>query len=332
MNEKYVPAEVEAAAQAHWVRARRVPRDRGRRAAEVLRLLDAALPQRQAAHGARAQLHHQRHDGALPAHEGLQRADADGLGRLRPAGRERRHGQQRAAGAVDARQHRRHEEPDAAAGPGLRLDARGRHLRPELLQVEPVVLPEDARQGHRLQEDADRQLGPGRPDRAGQRAGGRRPRLAQRRHRREARDPGLLPGHHAVRRRAAGRRDRQHPPRLPGRLARARAPDAGALDRQERRRALRLHARHPRRVGCAHPGRPHARLHHARRHHHGRDLLRRGAGAPAGHARRGRQPGAGRLHRGRVQARAARPRPTGAEGQGRPAHRAAGEAPADRRS
>jgi leucyl-tRNA synthetase len=55
------------------------------------------------------------------------------------------------AGEVDARQHRRHEGADAAAGPGLRLVARDRHLRPELLQVEPVVLPEDAREGHRLQ-------------------------------------------------------------------------------------------------------------------------------------------------------------------------------------
>jgi leucyl-tRNA synthetase len=118
----------------------------------------------------------------------------------------------------------------------------------------------------------------------------RRPRLAQRRHRREARDPGLLPGHHAVRRRAAGRRDRHHPPRLPGRLARARAPDAGALDRQERRRALCLHARHPWRRRCAHPGRPDVRLHHARRHHQGRHLLRRGARAPAGHARRAGNP------------------------------------------
>ena len=36
--------------------------------------------------------------------------------------------------------------------------------------------------------------------------------------------------------------------------------------------------------GAADPGRAHVRLHHARRHHHGRDLLRRRAGAPAGHA------------------------------------------------
>ena len=178
--------------------------------------------------------------------KGYQRAHAHGLGRLRPAGRERRHGQQRAAGRLDARQYRRHEEPDAAAGPGLRLVARTRHLRRRLLQVEPVVLPEDAGSRHRLPQDADRQLGPGGPDRAGQRAGRGRPRLAQRRAGGKARDPGLLPGDHEVRRRTAGRRQRPGAPGLPGRLARARAPDAGALDRQERRRALRLHARHPR--------------------------------------------------------------------------------------
>ena len=36
------------------------------------------------------------------AHAGLQRAAADGLGRLRPAGRERGDGEQRAAGEMDA--------------------------------------------------------------------------------------------------------------------------------------------------------------------------------------------------------------------------------------
>ena len=53
---------------------------------------------------------------------------------------------------------------------------------PKLLQVEPVVLPEDAgKAGIAYKQDADRQLGPGRPDGAGQRAGRERPRLAQRR-------------------------------------------------------------------------------------------------------------------------------------------------------
>ncbi len=50
--------------------------------------------------------------------------------------------------------------------------------QPDVLPLEPVDVPEDARQGHRLPQDADRQLGPGRPDRARQRTGRRRSRLA----------------------------------------------------------------------------------------------------------------------------------------------------------
>jgi leucyl-tRNA synthetase len=42
-------------------------------------------------------------------------------------------------------------------------------------------------------------------------------------------------------------------------------------------------------------------LHHPSGHHHGRDLLRRGRRAPAGHAGRANQSGTGRLHR-RMQA------------------------------
>ena len=60
---------------------------------------------------------------------------------------------------------------------------------------------------------------------------------------REARDPGLLPEDHAVRRRTA-RACRRH---RPARLARARQADAGELDRQERGRALRVPAPDPRR-------------------------------------------------------------------------------------
>ena len=49
------------------------------------------------------------------------------------------------------------------------------------------------------------ELGPGRPDGARERAGDRRPRLAHRRGGREARDPDVLPPHHAVRGGAARR-------------------------------------------------------------------------------------------------------------------------------
>ena len=77
---------------------------------------------------------------------------------------------------------------------------------------------------------------------------------------------------------------------LPGRLARTRAADAGTLDRQERGRALRVPARDPRRQRRADPGRPPARVHDARRHHQGRHLLRRRARASAGHAGRAANP------------------------------------------
>ena len=69
--------------------------------------------------------------------------------------------------------------------------------------------------GHRLQEDRRGELGSGRSDRARQRAGDRRPRLAHRRAGREARDPDVLHADHAVRRRAARRA------RAAARLARA---------------------------------------------------------------------------------------------------------------
>jgi hypothetical protein len=96
------------------------------------------------------------------------------------------------------------------------------------------------------------------------------------------------------------------------RAGRARQADAGELDRPQRGRALRLHARHPRRRRPADRRRPHVRVHHARRHDHGRDLRRRRAGAPAGAARRQGQREARRLHRGVQEGRHHRSR-TGPE-------------------
>ena len=56
---------------------------------------------------------------------------------------------------------------------GLAFDwfARSRHLQARILPLEPVDVPQDAREGHRLPQDPDRQLGPRRQDRACQRAG-----------------------------------------------------------------------------------------------------------------------------------------------------------------
>ena len=53
-------------------------------------------------HGARAQLHDRRRDRAPAAHARLQRPASDRLGRLRPAGGERRDPARRASGALDA--------------------------------------------------------------------------------------------------------------------------------------------------------------------------------------------------------------------------------------
>ncbi len=83
-----------------------------------------------------------------------------------------------AARAVDPREHRAHEGPAQVARLRHRLVARARDLRRRLLQVEPVAVPAHAGTRHRLQDDGHGQLGPGGPDRARERAGDRRPRLA----------------------------------------------------------------------------------------------------------------------------------------------------------
>ena len=109
MQQQYNPQVIEREAQTALGDTQALPRRREAAQAQVLLPVDVPLPVRQAAHGARAQLHHRRRAHALPPHARLQRAAADGLGRLRPAGRERGDGQRRAAGEVDLRQHRLHE-------------------------------------------------------------------------------------------------------------------------------------------------------------------------------------------------------------------------------
>ena len=127
------------------------------------------------------------------------------------------------------------------AGVRHRLEARTRDLPPRVLPLEPVAVPAHAGKGHRLPENRRGELGSGRQDRARQRAGHRRPRLAHRRAGREARDSDVLPQDHRLRRGSA-RRPRRH-----AGLARARARDAGQLDRQERGRAHRVSLRDRRR-------------------------------------------------------------------------------------
>src|SRR5258706_14244231 len=219
----------------------RVSRDRGpareRRPPEVLLPVDVPLPFGQAAYGARAQLYHRRRDDPLSSNEGIQRSSADGLGRLRASRRKRRDGERRAAGEVDLRQHRLHEEAAPVARIRDRLDPRARDLLAPVLSLEPVAVPAHALKGPGLQEERHGELGPGGPDGACERAGDRRPRLAHRGARREARNPDVLHAHHRLRRGAA------HFARRASGLARARENDAGQLDRQEPRRQYRLSLR-----------------------------------------------------------------------------------------
>ena len=110
--------------------------------------------------------------------QGLHRAASDGLGRLRHAGGERRHGAQGASGRLDAPEHRGDEVAAAVDGALARLGARDRDLRPVLLQAPAEDVPRLPRGRAGRAQAVEGELGPGRPDRARQRAGDRRPRLA----------------------------------------------------------------------------------------------------------------------------------------------------------
>ncbi len=306
-------------------RGRRLSRGRELRPEEILLRVHAALSVGAAAHGTRAQLHDQRCHVPVPADEGLQLPDADGLGRVRPAGGKRRHQGRRRARQVDAREHCPHEAAVYSDGLGDRLVARIRRLRSGLLSLEPVVFPENAGAGNRVPQDPGRQLGPGGSDGACERAGDRRARMAHGRAGREARDPRLLPQDHRLRRGVA---------RVPGqnaRLARTRADDAGQLDRQERRRPLRVSARHPRRARSPHRRRQDVRVHDARRHDHGRHVLRRRRRTSAGDAGRQGEPGAGGFHR-RLPARQCHGGRPGHDGKKGDAHRALRDASANQGS
>ncbi len=179
--------------------ARRLHGQGRRWPAQVLLPVDAAVSVRGTAYGPRAQLHHRRRDQPLPAHAGPQRAAADGLGRVRPARRERRDQKQHRAGAVDLRQHRGHARPAQGTGLRDRLVARVRHLSPRVLRARaaPVHASVQARPG--VPQEQRGQLGSGGPDRAGQRAGRRWSRLAFRRAGGKARDPAVVFEDHRLR-------------------------------------------------------------------------------------------------------------------------------------
>ena len=115
------------------------------------------------------------------------------------------------------------------------------HQRPGVLPLDPVAVPEVLRARPGLPEEEPGQLVPARPDRAGQRAGDRRPLRALRRRGHQARADPVVLQDHRLRPGAAG---------LPGRpgadLARARDHRAAQLDRALRGRPRDLPGRGPR--------------------------------------------------------------------------------------
>ena len=205
-NDRYNAREAEPRWQQVWDERGIFAHPQRRPAAEILRAGDVPLSVGAHPHGPRAQLHDGRRGGALQAREGLQRAASDGLGRLRHAGRERRHGAQGPSARLDLREHRRDEGAAQVDGPVARLEPRDRDLRPGLLQAPAGDVPRfPARRPGRAQA-VEGQLGPGRPDRARQRAGDRRPRLALRRGGRAARADAVVLQDHRLSRRSCSTR------------------------------------------------------------------------------------------------------------------------------
>ena len=151
--------------------------------------------------------------------------------------------QRRAAGAVDATRTSRYMRAQMQSlGFAIDWSANSPPAIPSYYRWNQWLFLRMLERGIAYQQDRRRQLGSGRPDRARQRAGDRRPRLAHRRAGREARDPDVLPAHHALRRGAA------RGARMSCRLARARARDAGQLDRPQRGLRHRLSVRAPTRA------------------------------------------------------------------------------------
>ena len=178
-----------------------------------------------------------------------------------------------ASGRVDVRQHRDPGELVQAVRAELRLVPAAAHLRPGVLPLDPVAVPAVPRARPGLPQGELGQLVPQGPDRAGQRAGGRRrcasaaAAVVTKRQ--------LTQWYFKITEYAERLLDDMD--RAGRRLARAGADHAAQLDRPLRRRLRRLR-------GSTGPrDEPVTRLHHPARHPVRRDVLR-------GRARRRRWP------------------------------------------
>src|SRR5437868_3971737 len=263
---------------------RPVPRHRGFEQAEVLQPRHVSLPVGPVAHGPLPELRDRGRLCPLQGDARLQRAEPLRLGRLRPAGGERRDQEWDPAAGLDRGEHRDLQTRAGPHGRALRLGARGHHLQRRLLPLDPVALFEIARARPRLQAESRGQLVPERQHRARQRADRQRRLLAM--------------WHQADQDRAGAVVLQDHrlcpaPARRPAEarsLAGTRQGYAGELDRPQRGRGTGLLRRTRRQA---------ARLHHeagygVRRHLHGhRARTRAGQTHRDGRAARGGR----RLHR-----------------------------------
>ena len=247
--------------------------------AEGLRAGDAALPVGRAPCRAPQVLRGRRRDRPLPPPPRLRGDPPDGLRRLRPAGREQRDQNRRAAAGRDRALDRVLPPAVPRVGDLDRLVAGARHPHARVLPLDPVDLPAAVRARPRLPHRGAGPVVPERRHRAGQRAGGRRPLRALRHRGRPAQPRAVVLPHHRVRRPPARR---LRPARV---LARARDHDAAQLDRPLRGRRGRLPLR------GARPRLP--RLHHPSRHPLRRHLLRPRPRAPRARAAGRRHPGRG---------------------------------------
>ena len=115
--------------------------------------------------------------------QGLQRLLPDRLRCIRPAGGERGHPARHPPLHVDDAQHRADARAAAQHGRDVGLGPRGGQLRPGILQVDAVVLPEAVRHGPGLSQEAPGRFLPDVQHDPGARAGrGRRPPLRALRH------------------------------------------------------------------------------------------------------------------------------------------------------
>ncbi len=185
-------------------RPRPVPRRRRLTAREALRAHDVPLSERRPAHGPRRGVRAARRDGALLVAARLRGAEPDGLRLVRPERGERRDPRQRAPGDVHLRQHRHLHRVVQEVRHQLRLEPDAQHLRPGVLPLDAVAVPEVPRARPGLSQGEPGQLVSGRPDRAGQRAGHRRALRALWRRGHQARADPVVLQDHRVRPGAAG--------------------------------------------------------------------------------------------------------------------------------